>query len=237
MTPRDFERWPIVDAMLTGTRIPDAGAQMGAFIAAHHVSAVIATDAAMPIWGPMLAVLDSSPLRVGGVWLYRPSALASARYRSLDALELQRRNCQKRFAALLAAAQEWLARGEDPSALTPMRAQALGLLPPLWVDQPGVRTRGGLYLGPWSGGKIAAGVVGSYEALTPLIAHYRNYASEIYFPYPKPLSDPPDGDTFMRLLVMVFDRQSLARAATTTHRVETASVPDSAAPARSPESR
>lgn len=223
VTPRDFEQWPIVDAMLTDTRIPDAAAQMGAFIAAHRVSAVIVDDAAMPLWAPALAALDPSPLHTGGVWLYRPSPGVLARYQDLDPLELQRRSNRERFAALLTAAHDWLARGRNPSALSPMRAQAAGLLPPRWVIEPTVRTRSGLYLGGWPGGKIAVGVVGSYDALTPLIARYRKYADEILFPYPRKLSDPPHGDTFMRQLVIVFDRASLSPAAATPRRVEAAS--------------
>jgi hypothetical protein len=229
ITPREFESWPIVDALLTGTRIPDAVAQMGAFLAAHRVTAVIVAGDAPSVWAPTLAALDPAPLRTGGVWLYRQSPAALARYQDLDAIELQRRNNQERFAALLAAAQGWLDRGGNPAALTPMRAQDASLLPPRWVTEPDVRTRNGLYLGSWPGGKIAVGVVGSYDALTPLIERYRNYASEILFPFPKRFSDPPRGDTFMRQLVMVFDRASLARAAMATRPVEPASASTGAA--------
>jgi hypothetical protein len=229
VTPREFEGWPIIDALLTGTRIPDAVAQMSAFMAAHRISAVIAAGGALRVWAPILAALDPSPLRTGGVWLYRPSPTVLARYRDLDAVELQRRNNQERFAALLAAARGWLDRGGNLAALTPMRVQDIGLLPPQWVAEPAVRTRNGLYLGPWPGGKIAVGVVGSYDALRPLIARYRNYASEIFFPFPRQLSDPPHGDTFMRQLVMVFDRESLARVAAMPRLIESASDPAAAA--------
>jgi hypothetical protein len=101
--------------------------------------------------------------------------------------------------------------------------QKLGLLPPNWVSDPDVATHNGLWLGPRDGGLIGIGVVGSYEALTPLIAKHREDAVQIYFPYPRALTGNPKGDTFMRMLVIVFDRDGLARAAAAS--VEKAGVP------------
>jgi hypothetical protein len=49
--------------------------------------------------------------------------------------------------------------------------------------------------------------------LTPLIAKYRDDAIQIYFPYPRALTGNPKGDTFMRMLVIAFNRDGLARAA------------------------
>ena len=70
-----------------------------------------------------------------------------------------------------------------------------------------------MLLGPREGGLIGVGVVGSYEALTPIIAKYRGEAVQIYFPYPRALTGNPKGNTFMRMLVMVFNREGLAHAA------------------------
>jgi hypothetical protein len=56
-------------------------------------------------------------------------------------------------------------------------------------------------------------VVGTYEGLTPVIAKYRSNAGQVFFPYPKELEGVPAGDTFMRLLVMLFDPTGLAHAA------------------------
>jgi hypothetical protein len=94
-----------------------------------------------------------------------------------------------------------------------MRAEQLGLLPPHWVTDPDVRTNNGLYLGPAGADQVAIGVVGSYEGIQPVIARYRAAATEIFFPFPKKLIEPPHGDTFMRLLVMIFDRKGLVQAA------------------------
>ena len=75
-----------------------------------------------------------------------------------------------------------------------------------------IYTRNGLILGPWKNNQVQVGVVGSYEALKPLIADYRADAAGVYFPFPHPLQEPPTGNTFMRKLVLVFDRAGLARA-------------------------
>jgi hypothetical protein len=223
ITPRGFERWPIVDALLTGTLIPDAAMQLRAFMAAHRAAAALASDDALPLWAPILAAIDPAPAHVGGISIYRLPPSDFRAYSDAEVLELQRRNNEARFAALLSAAQAWLNRGGDPASLTPKRAQASGLLPPEWVRDPDVRTNNGLYLGAWSGGKIAVGVVGSYDALTPLLSRYRDYAAEVLFPFPKELSGPPRGDAFMRQLVIVFDRPALARAAAISRRAEPSS--------------
>jgi hypothetical protein len=213
ITPREFERWPIVGAFSSTTYIPHAAIQLRAFMAAHDADAVIIDDRHLAQWVSLLSTLDSSPVRVGGVSLYRVALHDLAQYRGLNELELERRNNDARFTTLVAAAQKYLDQGRDPAALTPMHAQELGLLPQNWVNDPDVRTRNGLYLGPWNRGQIAVGVVGSYDALQPLIAKYRDGARHIFFPYPKELGDPPKADTFMRQLVIVFDRPALAHAA------------------------
>jgi hypothetical protein len=87
------------------------------------------------------------------------------------------------------------------------------VLPHGWAVDNDVYTKDGLILGPWQDDRIEAGVVGSYEALKPLIADYRADAAEVYFPFPRPLTEPPKGNTFMRKLVLVFDRAGLERAA------------------------
>ena len=212
ITPREFQSWPIVGALLSGTYIPAAPDQLRAFMAAHDADLVIADDRSR-FWMPLLSAIDPRPAHIGGVLIYRTSPAELAGYRGLSAVEMERGADDARFAALLAAARAYLARGEDPAALSPMRVQQLGFLPEHWVRDPDVRSSSGLYLGPWGRDQVAAGVVGSYPALEPLIAKYRMASTEIFFPFPKRLVDPPRGDTFMRLLVMVFDRAGLARAA------------------------
>ncbi len=171
----------------------------------------------------MLLKVDSSPHAAGGVWIYRASPASLAPYRDKTALEMERLDAETRFEALLAAAQKYLADGRDPASLTPLAVQKLGLMPPNWVSDPDVATNNGLWLGPRDGGLIGVGVVGSYEALKPLIAKYRGNAVQIYFPYPRALAGNPKGNTFMRMLVIVFNREGLARAAAAS--VEKADAP------------
>ena len=210
-TPREFERWPIVNALMTGTMIPDAAVQLAAFMAEHDATAVMIDDADREMWAATLDAIDSAPQHSGGIWLYRADSAHLAQYRGLSPLVMEERNAGDRFAALLAAARAYIGAGYDPRALTPARAQALHLLPPGWVNDHDVRTNNGLYLGPWGDAQIAVGVVGSYDALQPLIAKYRARAAKIFFPFPKELTGEPSGDTFMRLLVMVFDRSSVTQ--------------------------
>jgi hypothetical protein len=81
------------------------------------------------------------------------------------------------------------------------------------VNETAVRTANGLFAGPLGDGRIGIGVVGSYEALQPLIARYRGRAARVYFPWPRELATPPHGDTFMRQLVIAFDHRALVPAA------------------------
>jgi len=184
-----------------------------AFMAAHDVRAILVNDRDSQLWAPMLSPFDSSPVLSGGVVMYRASPDEVAAYRALSAREMERRSNLARFSALLFAARDYLAQNGDLAQLTPMRAQQMGLLPPHWVTDPDVRTNNGLYLGPWDDNQVALGMVGSYEGLQPVIGKYRAAAAQIFYPFPKKLIEPPQGDTFMRLLVMVFDRNSLIQAA------------------------
>jgi hypothetical protein len=213
ITPREFSSWPIVGALSTQTVIPDEKAQLMAFMARHGVSAIIVNDEHLAFWGPLLEEVDPSPVHAGDISIYRPSQDDLARYRDASAIAMERRNDAARIDALIVATSRYLESGKDPAQLTPMNIQKLGLLPANWVSDPDVRTNNGLYLGPWKEGGIAIGVVGSYDALASTIEKYRQSASQVFFPYPKELKVPPTGDTFMRLLVMVFDRQHLATIA------------------------
>lgn len=213
LTPREFSSWPIVGAFSTQTVIPDEKVQLMAFMARHGVSAVIVNDEHLAFWSALLAQADPSPVHAEDLSIYRPSRNDLARYRDASATEMERQSDAARINALIVATSRYLELGKDPARLTPMNVQALGLLPANWVNDPDVRTNNGLYLGPWKENEVAIGIVGSYTALAPTIEKYRQSASQVFFPYPKELKVPPAGDTFMRLLVMVFDRQHLTTIA------------------------
>jgi hypothetical protein len=212
ITPREFQSWPIVNAIMTRSYIPDATLQLRAFMAIHSVRRVLVTEDELRFWQPMLAPLDNSPIRAGHVVIYSTTPSGLARYRAISAIAMERCNDLARFSNLVLAAREYLAQKGDLAELTPMRAQQLGLLPPNWVTDPDVRTNNGLYLGPAGSDQVGVGVVGSYEGIQPVIARYRAAATEILFPFPKKLIEPPRGDTFMRLLVMIFDRKGVISA-------------------------
>ena len=220
ITPREFQSWPIVNALLTRTYIPDVTLQLLAFMAAHDVQTILVTDHESSFWEPMLAPLNSAPIRVGGVVIYSTAPGELAAFRAVSAVEMERRSNLTRFSTLVLAARDYLAPNGDSAELTPMRAQQMGLLPAHWVTDPDVRTNNGLYLGSWGTDEVAVGIVGSYQGLQPVIDKYGTDARRIFFPFPKTLIEPPRGDSFMRLLVMIFDHKGLiqaARAAESSH--------------------
>lgn len=200
--PRDYEAWPIVNAFLSRTLIPDPADQLKAFCAAHGVTAIAAEMSRSGLWTPALASLDPAPRKAGGMLIYRVRGLSA--YSGISAIEMERRSDEARFEAMLTGVRAYLAGGGDPARLSPLELEKRGLLPAHWVEDSDVRTKNGLFLGPLDGATIGIGVVGSYEALQPLIERYRRLAAQIYFPYPKALTGSPHGDTFMRLLVITF---------------------------------
>jgi hypothetical protein len=212
----EFQKWPIVNALYWGSDIADAAIQLGAFLEAHDVRDVIVQETRAAEYKPLLDTLKDmslAPTHVGEVIVYPIASDKIAKYRDLKPLELEQRYDRDRFDRLVVAADRYLSSGGDPHQLTPARAAALALIPPSWAVDNDVYTKDGLILGPWKDDRIEAGVVGSYEALRPLIADYRADAAEIYFPFPRALTGPPKGNTFMRKLGLVFDRAGLERAA------------------------
>jgi hypothetical protein len=211
--PREFQTWPAVNALMYRSYIPGFTDQLKAFLAHHEAATLIVADKERALWDRMLAPLHLKPDTTGRVEIYRFAAADLTPWRNVTALEMERRCDIERFEELLVAAHKYVADGGSPDLLSPRRAEALGFLAPHSANEAGVRTSNGLFLGAPRDGLIDVGVVGSYEALLPLIAKYRADAAHIYFPYPRELTDPPHGNTFMRQLVLAFDRDGLARAA------------------------
>jgi hypothetical protein len=211
--PREFQSWPAVNAMMHHSYIPGFTDQLKAFLAHHDAATVLITDNERPIWDPMMAPLHLTPIATGGVEVYRFAPADLAPWHAVTALEMERRCDAARFGELLVAAHQYLAGGGSLGLLSPRHAETLGLLAPHSTNDADIRTGNGLFLGALGNGLIGVGVVGSYEALRPLIAKYRADAARVYFPYPRDLADPPQGNTFMRQLVIAFDRDGLARAA------------------------
>ena len=215
-TPRSFLAWPIVGAFLDGGEIPDAPAQLNAFMATHGVTAVVfrQQDPSAAAWRAMLESSGAKLQVIDDVVLARPDPAALERLRGASAVEMECRLDDARFAALLDAADRYLANGRPSAALSPFRAQQLGLLPPGWVrNNEGVYSSEGLWLAPWNKGRVSVGVRASYACVQRLVARFGTEAAETYFPYPRALESHPKGDLFQRKLVMVFTREALAPAA------------------------
>jgi hypothetical protein len=70
-----------------------------------------------------------------------------------------------------------------------------------------------LWIGPWKDNGVSIGITGSYAALRPLIERYRGEATRIYFPFPTELRDHAIAPEGSYVLMMMFDRAGLARAA------------------------
>ena len=170
----------------------------------------------------LLASLNTRSLKVGGITLYRIRPQMLAPYRHLRALEMQRHAARARFDALLIGAERYLSQGRNPAELTPQVVQSLGLVPLDWfggepfpshdhVGNPIFHLES--ILSESKGDAIEVGIEGSYEALKPTIDRYSAEASAIYFPYPSRLTPTASLTNGAAMLVMVFDRAGLARAA------------------------
>ena len=169
--------------------------------------------------------LGIGPLEIGGVHFYRIPPEMLGPYRQLTALEMQQRADRARFEALLLGAQRYLSQGRDPAKLTPQALQELGIVRVKWFGgipfpttaQSGTTFPTGSILRSSSDRKIEVGIVGTYEALRPLIDRYQAETSAIYFPYPSPLTrSRADLTNETAMIVMAFDHAGLERAVEST---------------------
>ncbi len=231
--PLEFRQWPIVRVFYrVGTvALPAAGDQLKAFLATHGAAAVLVDDREAEIWRPLMATLDAAPIDAGGMTIYRAAPAKLAPWRSANALAMETRLVQARFAALVLAAATYLHGGHPPAALTPAEVYKLGLMPAGWTvvpkkteppwDEGGMhlpRHRSDphqlddLWLAVDEQGRIEVGVTGWYPALRAVLSEYR--ADAIGF-VPRDLEQPAGGgeDDLRGRLVMTFSADGLARAA------------------------
>lgn len=211
--PPQYDGWPIVKALATDTLVPDAELQLKAFAANHNVTAVIAGSGTNPVFEPMLATLDQNPIVNGGVTLYRIRPGSLVPYQHLTAIEMETRSDSERIDTLIAAANRYLAEGHDPAALNVKVAEQLGLIPLGWARAPTALAFNALWLGQWNDTGVSVGITGSYEALKPVIAKYRDDAERIYFPFPTELHYTAKVPAGAHVIMLIFDRAGLARAA------------------------
>jgi hypothetical protein len=142
IAPREFQSWPIVNALLYRSYIPGITDQLMAFLAHHDVSTVIIADRERALWEPLLAPLHPTPIETGGVALYHFAPADLAPWRGVTSLEMDRRCEAPRFDALLGAAPKSLAGGADIDR--PASRGLLGLLPAHSTNEAAVHPAMGL---------------------------------------------------------------------------------------------
>jgi hypothetical protein len=206
VVPPSFDQYPIVNALYNTAAVPDADEQLKAFLLQKRISAVIVADK-VRLWEKpvihgssaqlkgvsfssrdeqaaptLIAGLHVIPIHVGGVWFYRVPLEKLRAYAAIRPEKLQKRMAAIRFATLVTAANQYVARGYDPRLLTPLKAQQLGLLPPRWVEgayepvgfgHPPIQDELSLSADPK--GNVTVGV-GSRAALQALARDYGPFA-------------------------------------------------------------
>jgi len=247
--PPNFEQWPIYDAFLNPTYVPDAPAQLGAFMAHHatHAVAIANQDPDADDWIKLLVSMHATNQKVGGVTICRLDQAALFPYSKLTAAQMRARAASALFDRLVLAAAHWTSAGNNPSDLNPVIAEQRGMLPRAWrignetqarfvvakslVDAGG-KYCCGVWLGQVANGDLAVGLYSSYGAVEPLINRCRELAEKIFFPYPdelltSPASIPPET---RGLMLMEFARN---RIATVAARCAGPATPEHVQPTRS----
>ena len=121
LTPKDFRRWPIVNALVTSVPVPDPVAQLKAFAAAYQVDAIVVADSARQAARELPMALGIRPLKIGGVSLYRLSRDPAAAPSVAEIEGFQKAAAQEWFLGMLCAAQRFIDGGEIWPASIPAR--------------------------------------------------------------------------------------------------------------------
>ncbi len=224
MPPAQFQRWPAMIALFNGRWLPDAQTQLKAFMAAHDVTVALvdrrARDSSDPKqrqnYQTIVSALGPPQAEDGGMLIYRFAPTALASYRNLDPQELERRVDQARFFALLDAANRYVNGGGDLIGLSPERLKRAGLIRDNWIAGPNIIVSEGLWARAHPDGKIELGTFGSRGALVALRVAFDHDALDVV-EMPIAAAGSATGDGQLELLVMTFDRASLARAADRVH--------------------
>ncbi|HEY2525026.1 MAG TPA: hypothetical protein VGI29_08200 [Candidatus Binataceae bacterium] len=220
LSPPSYQRWPIVRSANQLATIPDPAVQWKAFAANHEVTAVLMGNnpmpPAFPSVEPIVAALGQPAVAAGGITLYRVPPAMLAPYRGVDWLRMERLVDSQRFGALLIAAQRYIASGADPARLDPASATRVGYLPAAWLPLRNRATDYRLYMRTESDGLVTVGLLGSRDALRPLVDRYGPYARRVSFAgraRPDESESAPAVSTYYYPLLMSFDRTGLERAA------------------------
>ena len=168
-------------------------------------------------WPQLLAGLKLTPMAIDGVLLYRvpPEILSS--FTNITPHEMAEREALISATTLINGAHRYLDNGYPLSKLTPWRAQQEKMLDlPELIDVENADNNWwqNLWLGPLGQSEIGIGILGRYDDLRAVVEKYGPYAKEVRPPYLNWPGHPPRDESGP--LLMIFDREQLARAATTT---------------------
>jgi hypothetical protein len=227
--PSDFRRWPIFRSLTKRGYVPDPKEQFEAFAKEHHVTAIIVTDGLLPTWQDLLSRLDSHPVKLEGVCIYRLPRT------SMPDVEETWRSLRTRFdterlTTLITGSEKYLSQGGELNSLSVSRVEEAGLIPlnelvgPPIMTVPGVQDHSnqnrdphfsdGVWIGRTPDGLVAVGEEAWYVATKPLLDKLRGVSSRIYFPYPSELRGAALGrDAQDGWLMLTFTRAQLAQAA------------------------
>jgi hypothetical protein len=213
-TPSDYMRWPVVNTLLTSLPVPNPAEQLGTFLKAYQIDAVVVPDDSTGAEANLPASLGIRPLHVGGVFLYRvPPALEDA---ATPLSLLQQQATKSWFSLLLCAAHRFVAEGGKLAQLTPAAAYDCGLLPAskwsdtleqLFAASPHGASNG-LWIGPAADGKVAVGLSATAAAAEPLVSQYLREAASVLYPYPRRHTEAfTRADDSLHFLLMSFPQQ------------------------------
>jgi hypothetical protein len=215
VAPAEFSRWPVLSTLDSGDEIMDFPEQLNAFLGAHQIRAIIVDARDHEPWTRLISESGLRPLEIGGVLFYKVPPTVLASFRTATAHQMAEKEATISFAALVSAANLYLAEGFPLAKLNPWEAQRLKLLAlpqsdtgPVSADPQWWQN---LWLGLWGDSMVGVGIVGDYEDLRPLVQHYGPDASDIFFPFPAKLADGPRKGRGQ--LLIVFTRQGIRRAA------------------------
>lgn len=192
--PVQVAAWPILDAFMRETYIPNAAEQLELFLVQQGVSAVVMDEASFSSYGKLMGEIGVPPIRVGGVYLYRLMRISPAE--KLTMMQARVRSDEARFDDLLVGVQKYLTSGGAADKLSAPNILPLGLISARSVigepAPPEIRDSGdnwwrtshvryGLLLFVNSDHTIVIGEVASGAGADRIIEKYRGIAAETDF--------------------------------------------------------
>jgi hypothetical protein len=215
-SPFEFDRMPIVNYFFGETDLPEPGDQLKAYLARFAVSAIVAdpSNGSLRKIQPALDALGMTPEQSGGALIYKIPPEKFAPYAKLTGAQAESRALALRFDAILAAAANYLAGGNDPLKISRLELKRLNLLPPDWNVEPAPNLLNDWSIGALTDRRIAIVLLGSPQGMRPLLDRYFGKVDDLDFPAPSrwnPQSSPsPDR---LDKLLMILDRAQLETAA------------------------